>query len=89
MRTNIVLDPTLIARAMKKAGATTMRETIDIALREYVSKPDYDALLKLSGMGAIDPDYDPKAGDRPAVQVAEATATYRSSKPVRRRPTPR
>lgn len=64
MRTNIVLDPKLIARAMKKAGATTMRETIDIALREYVSKPDYDAVLKLSGMGAIDPDYDPKAGDR-------------------------
>jgi Arc/MetJ family transcription regulator len=63
MRTNIVLDPTLIARAMKKAGATTMRETIDIALREYVSKP--------------------------AVRVAEATATYRSGKPVRRRPTRR
>ena len=89
MRTNIVLDPALIARAMKKAGATTMRETIDIALREYVSKPDYDALLKLSRMGTIDPDYDPKAGDQPAVQVAEATATYRSGKQVRRRPTRR
>jgi Arc/MetJ family transcription regulator len=89
MRTNIVLDPALIARAMRKAGATTMRETIDIALREYVSKPDYDALLKLSGMGAIDPDYDPKAGDQPAVQVAEATATYRSDKRIRRQPTRR
>jgi Arc/MetJ family transcription regulator len=89
MRTNIVLDPALIARAMKKAGATTMRETIDIALREYVTKPDYDALLKLSGMGAIDPDYDPKAGDQTTVQAAEATATYRSGKPVRRRTTRR
>ena len=89
MRTNIVLDPTLIATAMKKAGATTMRETVDIALREYVSKPDYDALLRLSGMGTIDPDYDPKAGDQPAVKVSEATATYRSGKPVRRRPTRR
>lgn len=89
MRTNIVLDPTLIAKAMKKAGATTMRETIDIALREYVTKPDYDALLKMSGMGTIDADYDPKAGDQPAVQVAEATATYRSGKPLRRRPTRR
>ena len=74
---------------MKKAGVTTMRETIDIALREYVSKPDYDALLKLSGMGAIDPDYDPKAGEQPAVQVAAATATYRAGTPVRRRPTRR
>jgi Arc/MetJ family transcription regulator len=89
MGTDIVLDPTLIAGSMKKAGATTMRETIDIALREYVSMPDYDALLKLRGMGAIDPDYDPKAGDQPAVKVSEATATYRSGKPVRRRPTRR
>ena len=89
MRTNIVLDPTLIARAMKKAGATTMRETIDIALREYVTKPDYDALLKLSGMGAIDPDYDPKAGDQPAVRVSEATAKNRSVKAVRPRRTRR
>jgi hypothetical protein len=31
-------------------------ETIDIALREYVTNADYDALLKLSGMGAIEAD---------------------------------
>ncbi len=86
MRTNIVLDPDLIARAMKKAGSTTMRETIDIALREYVSKPDYDALLKLAGSGAIDPAYDPKAGDRPATAVADAAGAYRARKPVRKRP---
>ena len=86
MRTNIVLDKKLIARAMKKAGSTTMRETIDIALREYVSKPDYEALLKLRGIGAIASDYDPKAGDRPVVQVAEAATAYRAGKPVRRRP---
>ncbi len=86
MRTNIVLDERLIARAMKKAGATTMRETIDIALREYVSKPDYAALLKLGGMGAIDPAYDPKASDRADVQVAETAAVYRAGKQVRRRP---
>ena len=82
--------PTFSMLAQGSAGAKPLdAATIDIALREYVSKPDYDALLKLSGMGAIDPDYDPKAGDQPAVQVAEATATYRSGKPVRRRPTRR
>ena len=89
MRTNIVLDRNLIARAMKKSGSTTMRETIDIALREYVSKPDYDALLKLRGMGAIDSAYDPKVGDGLTEQVAEAAAAYRAGKPVRRRPTGR
>ena len=86
MRTNIVLDPKLIARAMKKAGSTTMRETIDIALREYVSRPDYDALLKLGGTGVLDPGYDPKAGDRSTVQVAEAAVAYRAGKRVRGRP---
>ncbi len=86
MRTNIVLDPKLIARAMKKAGSTTMRETIDIALREYVSKPDYDALLKLGGIGTIDADYDPKAGAELAAQVAEVATAYRAGKSVRRRP---
>jgi len=84
MRTNIVLDPKLIARAMKKAGSTTMREVVDIALREYVSKPDYAALLKLAGSGSIDPGYDPKAGDRSAALVAEAAGTYRVGKPVRK-----
>ncbi|MEQ1802804.1 MAG: type II toxin-antitoxin system VapB family antitoxin [Gammaproteobacteria bacterium] len=86
MRTNIVLDPKLIARAMKKAGSTTMRETIDIALREYVSKPDYDGLLKLAGSGTVDPGYDPKAGDRPTARSAEVAGTYRVRKTVRRRP---
>jgi len=86
LRTNIVLDPKLIARAMKKAGTRTMRETIDIALREYVSKPDYDALLKLAASGTIDPAYDPKAADRPAARVGEANAAYGARKGVRKRP---
>ena len=86
MRTNIVLDPKLIARAMKKAGTRTMRETIDIALREFVSKPDYDALLKLAGSGTIGPDYDPKAGDRPEARAGEAPPAYGTRKPARNRP---
>jgi Arc/MetJ family transcription regulator len=68
MRVNIVLDEKLVARAMRKAGVRTMRETIDIALREYVSKPDYDGLLALAGSGTISGDYDPKAGDPAALR---------------------
>lgn len=81
MRTNIVLDPKLIALAMKKAGAATMRETVDIALREYVRKPDYDALLRLGGGDTIAPDYDPKSADRPATWAAEPPKAYRTGKP--------
>ncbi|MBM4197059.1 MAG: type II toxin-antitoxin system VapB family antitoxin [Gammaproteobacteria bacterium] len=78
MRTNIVLDEKLVARAMKKAGAKTMRETIHIALREYVSEPDYDGLLALAGANLIDPDYDPKAGYPPVAIVQEPPTRYRA-----------
>lgn len=76
MRTNVVLDSKLVAQAMKKAGVRTMRETIDIALREYVSKPDYEALLALAGSDTIDPGYDPKSGDHSPPYVREDRATY-------------
>jgi hypothetical protein len=85
VRTNIVLDDKLIARAMKKAGVRTMRETIDIALREYVGKPDYDALLALAGSGVIDPAYDPKAADPVALFAQKPVAAYGATKPARRR----
>jgi hypothetical protein len=76
MRTNVVLDPKLVARAMKKAGVRTMRETIDIALREYVSKPDYDVLLGLAGNDIIAPGYDPKAGDASLPRLGEDPPAY-------------
>jgi hypothetical protein len=79
MRTNIVLDADLIAEAMKKSGARTMRETIDIALREYVTAPDYGTLLAMGGTDLIAPGYDPKRGDPPR-RVAERPAGYRAKR---------
>ena len=61
MRTNIDLDDELIARAMKKTGASTKREAVQIALHELVkAPPDYSGILKMFGSGALDPSYDPK-----------------------------
>lgn len=80
MRTNVVLDAELLAAAMKKAGARTMRETIDIALREYVRAPDYAALLALGDSDVIAPGYDPKGSDPPR-RVAERRAGYRARRP--------
>lgn len=59
-RTNIVLDDELIAQAMARAGVTTKKAAVDAALKAYVRKPDYQALLALRGKGSIDPDYDPR-----------------------------
>ena len=60
-RTNIVLDDELVAKAMERAGVTTKKAAIEAALRAFVSKPDYTALLALEGSGLVSADYDPKA----------------------------
>ena len=59
-RTNIVLDDELVAQAMTLARVTTKKAAVEAALRAYVRKPDYSALLALQGESLIDPDYDPR-----------------------------
>ncbi len=59
-RTNIVLDDELVAQAMLLARVTTKKAAVEAALRAYVRKPDYSAVLALRGKGLIDPDYDPR-----------------------------
>ncbi len=60
MRTNIVLDDKLVARAMKLAGATSKREIVDSALREFVRNRSRPDVRKLFGIGGIDSNYDHK-----------------------------
>jgi len=60
VRTNIVIDDRLVARAMKLAGAKTKREAVHVALREFVrgrSRPD---VREIFGIGGLDPAYDHK-----------------------------
>jgi len=59
-RTNIVLDDKLVAKAMRRAGVSTKKAAVEAALKAYVAKPDYPALLALRGSGLIADDYDPK-----------------------------
>jgi Bacterial antitoxin of type II TA system, VapB len=80
MRTNIVLDQKLVAKAMKKSGAKSMREAVHAALCEYVSEPDYEGLLALRGSNLIDPDYDPKAGYPSPEIIGEPRQPYRQRK---------
>ena len=59
-RTNIVLDDELVAQAMTLARVTTKKAAVEAALRAYVRKPNYSALLAMRGKDLIDPDYNPK-----------------------------
>lgn len=49
MRTNIVIDEELMAEAQKLAGTKTMRETVDLALRELVNRQKRLGILELRG----------------------------------------
>lgn len=96
-RTNIVLDDELVAQAMARAGVKTKKAAVEAALRAYVRKPDYSALLALEGSGLISDDYDPKAlFTHPRYTAAlaagePAPAAYKAAKaaPRRRQTAPR
>lgn len=61
MRTNIVLDETLVDEAFKLGSAKTKRELIHEALKEYVENRKRLNLLDLSGKIRFSEGYDYKA----------------------------
>jgi len=62
LRTNVVLDDTLIEKALALSEAKTKRELIiNIALEEYVARRSRKSLLDLQGQIEFDPTYDHKA----------------------------
>jgi Arc/MetJ family transcription regulator len=61
MRTNLVLDDTLLDQARHLSGLRSTRETVDAALREFVARRQQQEILKLVGQDLIDPAYDVRA----------------------------
>ena len=49
MRTNIEIDRELVEEAMRITGAATMRETVDLALRELVDRSGRKGILRWIG----------------------------------------
>jgi len=58
MRTNIEIDRVLVDQAMQELGTRSMRETVDLALREMLARRKQRAVLDLIGQDLIDPEYD-------------------------------
>ncbi len=61
MRTNIVLDDSLVKEAFKYADVSSKRELIDLALREFVKNHARKDLRRLRGKIKLDKQYDHKA----------------------------
>jgi Arc/MetJ family transcription regulator len=64
MRTNIVLDESLVNEAFKYTDVRTKKDLIDLALREFVSQRKRSDIRALRGKGMIDPSYDHRAARR-------------------------
>lgn len=64
MRTNIVLDDSLMREAQALSQIKTKREVIDQALREFVAHRKRLDLRKLRGIGKLRADYDYKNSRR-------------------------
>lgn len=60
MRTNILIEDDLISEAILLAGVKTKRETVEIALREFVQNRKRKNLSALRGKKLINPNYDYK-----------------------------
>ncbi len=61
MRTNIVLDDALVAEALKLSNATTKKELVHEALKEFVENRKRLNLLDLAGKVEFAANYDYKA----------------------------
>lgn len=61
MRTNIVLDDSLIDEAFKYSTAKTKRELIQVALVEFINNHRRKDLRDLKGIVKISDDYNYKA----------------------------
>jgi Arc/MetJ family transcription regulator len=60
MRTNIVLDETLVLEATTLTGARSKRELLDLALRELIRSRRKLNLFDLAGKIQLTDDYDHK-----------------------------
>jgi len=61
MRTNIVIDDSLMAQAMRLSGLSTKKEVVDCALMEFVQRRTRKDLTELQGKIRFADDYDYKA----------------------------
>ena len=61
MRTNVVLDDTLLQEALALSGVKTKKDVISLALHEFVMTRKRLNLLELAGKISFRDDYDYKA----------------------------
>ncbi len=60
MATNLAIDDKLLREALEISGLKTKKDTVNLALREFVDRHKQIEILKIFGKMDPDPDYDYK-----------------------------
>lgn len=61
MATNLAIDPGLLDRALEVGGLPTKKQTVTIALEEFIARRDRAKIIELFGTVDWDEGYDYKA----------------------------
>lgn len=62
MATNLAIDDKLLREALEVSGLKTKKDTVNLALKEFVYRHKQLEILSIFGKMDPDPDYDYKKG---------------------------
>lgn len=62
MATNLAIDDKLLNEAVEVSGLKTKKDTVNLALREFVDRRKQQEIIGIFGKMDPDPDYDYKRG---------------------------
>ena len=62
MATNLAIDDGLLSEALEVSGLKTKKDTVNLALKEFVDRRKQLELINIFGKMDPDPDYDYKRG---------------------------
>jgi hypothetical protein len=62
MATNLAIDDKLLREALEISGLKTKKDTVNLALREFVNRHKQLEIVSIFGKMDPDPDYDYKKG---------------------------
>ena len=62
MATNLALDNELLDEALEISGLKTKKDTVNLALKEFVNRRKQMEIIDIFGKMDPDPDYDYKKG---------------------------
>ena len=60
MATNLAIDDKLIIQAQKAGGLKTKKDTVTLALKEFISRRKQEEIISLFGSIEYNPDYNYK-----------------------------